>query len=43
MCRDNVSMATQHKFYEIRQELYLFIRDNYYDIEAQEWQSTVTS
>jgi len=33
MCRDNVSMATQHKFYEIRQQLYVFIRDNYYDVE----------
>lgn len=33
LCRDEVSMATQHKFYELRQELYKFIRDNYYDIE----------
>jgi hypothetical protein len=33
LCREDISMATQHKFYEIRQELYLFIRDNIYDIE----------
>lgn len=33
LLRDNISIATQHKFYELRQELYKFIRDNYYDIE----------